>query len=170
MSISGAEATVIAGIVGGGSAVLAAGLATIGTYKVTQRSVEAQARIAREDRRFDREADTYLAANQFLLPLEAWLVWIKMVAEGRPEAEKLVRPEPPTDQQFQDMMARLRTFAADDVGDRLDAIHDGINAAFRAHMSGTPAEVVAAATALRQEIVDFGTAGREALRRPPAGE
>src|SRR5271157_3697288 len=71
MSISGAEATVIAGLVGGGSAVLAAGLATIGTYKVTDRAVkEAKAEGDRQrqgvekERQLDRQHVWDLAADE----------------------------------------------------------------------------------------------------------
>ena len=71
MSISGVEATVIAGLVGGGSAFLAALLATIGTYKVTTRSVVAaltegdrQQAADEKERRLDREHAWELAAEE----------------------------------------------------------------------------------------------------------
>jgi hypothetical protein len=70
VSISGAEATVIAGLVGGGSAVIAATLATIGTYAVTDRSVKEvksegdRQRTADEaERRLDRQHAWDLAAE-----------------------------------------------------------------------------------------------------------
>jgi hypothetical protein len=70
MSISAAEATVIAGIVGGGSAVIAATLATIGTYKVTERSVDEikkegdrQREADRQQRKLDRQHAWDLAAE-----------------------------------------------------------------------------------------------------------
>jgi hypothetical protein len=48
--MTGAEATLIGAIVGGGTAVLAAAVATICTYKVTKRSIDADAAQKREER------------------------------------------------------------------------------------------------------------------------
>jgi hypothetical protein len=62
MSISGAEATVIAGIVGAGSALLSASLATFGTYKVTNRSIRSQEERARQE----RLAEAYIDLQWFV--------------------------------------------------------------------------------------------------------
>lgn len=97
VSISGSEATMIAGIVGGGSAVLAAGLATLGTYGVTKRSVVAAAAegerqrtadadqrqrdrvhawdLAAEERRQTRRRDAYVTIQVYVSAWSEFAQW-----------------------------------------------------------------------------------------------
>lgn len=69
--MTGAEATLLAGLVGGGSAVLAAGLATFGTYKVTTRSITAQTAQAREARLADAYIDLLWLVHNVMIRVEA---------------------------------------------------------------------------------------------------
>jgi hypothetical protein len=86
MSISGGEAAVIAGIVGGGSAILAAGLAAVATYKVTDRQVKSavavseaqrahELRMAKDERQQARRAEAYLLVVAFMDTSDRWTSW-----------------------------------------------------------------------------------------------
>jgi hypothetical protein len=120
MSISGDEATVIAGIVGGGSAVIAAGLAAWATYKVTDRTVrEAKAEgelqrsavekerqldrqhewdLAAEERRQERRRDTYLTLEIYITGWADFASWRIRMYETEPPtpAPDILRLEPQT--------------------------------------------------------------------------
>lgn len=81
--MTGAEATLLAGLVGGGSAVLAAGLATFGTYRVTTRSVDAQTTRAREE----RLAEAYIDL--------VWLIHTAMFHVARTRQPQFVTTDQP---------------------------------------------------------------------------
>ena len=65
--MTGAEAAVIAGVVGGGSAILAASVATFGTYKVTSRSIAAESTWRREERIQQRIEQAYIEVSHVLI-------------------------------------------------------------------------------------------------------
>ena len=64
--VTASQAALIAGIVGGGSAILAAAIATFGTYKVTNRSIAADVTGRREERRQQRIEDAYIEIQTYL--------------------------------------------------------------------------------------------------------
>jgi hypothetical protein len=73
--MTGAEATLIAGIVAGGTAVLAATVATIGTYKVTTRSINAGATQQREERMQQRIEQAYTEVLTYISNSIAYVDW-----------------------------------------------------------------------------------------------
>jgi hypothetical protein len=105
------DSTVIAGIVGGGSAVLAAGIATLGTYKVTSRSISGEK--ARD--RDARLADTYIDL--------IWLVHSTMVRveSARPKVKYFGDPDIPVISPADEarIKARVQTIGSSNVRDRL---------------------------------------------------
>ena len=110
--MTGAEAAVIAGLVGGGSAVLAAGIATIGTYKVTNRSITAEVERAREE----RLAEAYIDLMWLVHSVMAW------VEITRPRVHLTNQPDPPSEISYSDetqIKARVQAIGTTAVRDRL---------------------------------------------------
>jgi hypothetical protein len=83
--VTGAEATIIAGIVGAGSAVIASAVATFGTYRVTKRS-------GNEDRKQERIRDAYVTIQLYVNKWGNYATWT-----ANPELiAQHLRPELPT--------------------------------------------------------------------------
>ena len=112
--MTGAEAAVIAGAVGGGRAVLAAGLATFGTYKATDRSVRAQAGREREQ----RLAEAYIDLTRLIYTV------MTRVEVTRPKVMFKPPPDTPASISAPDqirIMSRIRALGSEGVRGQLDA-------------------------------------------------
>ncbi len=109
--MTGAEATLLAGLVGGGSAVLAAGLATFGTYKVTNRSIAAQARSEGQERLTEMYTDLMYLLHSVMASVEA--------TRARVRLSNRVIPSSLSPAEQSRIGARVETLAAESIRRRL---------------------------------------------------